>query len=123
MAEPGGAAGPKLIPKKLFGSSSSSGFPAPRALRRPCFASAHSKQEQLPREGFSQGIQVQDPLSAPVGFAFLPRGCSFSLDFVAGMSLPDIILLLFFPPFPEQMPIFLLPVFFSSSPFPPKNEG
>lgn len=37
---------------------------------------------------FSRGIQVQDSLSCP-------RGCSFSLDFFAAVSLPNIILLFF----------------------------
>lgn len=70
MAEPGGATGPELIPRKLFGSSSSSRFPAPRALNRSCFASARSKQEQLPREGFPEGSKCRIPFPASWMFLF-----------------------------------------------------
>lgn len=48
-----------------------------------------------PREDSSHVMQVQDPLSAPVGFAFLPRRC-FSFYFVAVMSLYPILFCILF---------------------------
>lgn len=55
------------------------------------------KDEQLLREDPSQVIQVQDLLSAPVGFAFLPHRCFSSFYFVAVMSLYPILFCGFFP--------------------------
>ena len=54
------------------------------------------KEEQLLREDSSQAIQVQDLLSAPVGFAFLPHRCFFSFYFVAVTPLYPILFCGFF---------------------------